>query len=113
MCGEVETHILIYIDLYFVLLLSHNRELNRSISLAATCIVPTLANGLRDSTIGSCTSFRCDSNATLSYRCQNNLHTEYIMLGPAGITCTDQDTWYPSLGTCIRGELSGTCVHVE
>ena len=73
-------------------------------SFAATCTVPELDNGLRLATFGICISSECEFNSTLIYKCVNTLHHEYVTVGSAVITCTEEGSWSPSLGTCVRGE---------
>ena len=50
-----------------------------------------------------CTNFSesglCDVNTTLLYVC-----LVHNLVGDAVITCTEDNTWYPPLGTCTPGQ---------
>ena len=70
-------------------------------------MIQDLDNGFKNTTIGSCTSQECSVNTTLIYLCDNHpasFSPECALLGSAVVTCTDEHTWYPSLGTCTPGE---------
>ena len=68
-------------------------------------MIQDLDNGFKDTTIGSCTSEECLINTTLIYLCSYHpLSAEHNLIGSAVITCTEEHTWYTSLGTCTPGE---------
>ena len=72
--------------------------------LAANCPVQVLEHGGIEVTSSTdCTSFDetgvCAVNSTLLYRC-----LVHKLLGNSVVTCTENNTWYPPLGTCQPGE---------
>ena len=75
-----------------------------NISIAANCPIPEMNNGSLAATIGRCNSGQCQYNTTLIYLCRNSSLFAYNLLGSAVITCMEQSTWYPPLGTCMQGE---------
>ena len=84
--------------------MTHKSSFFENISLSGTCPVPELDNGFLASINGSCTSGECTLNTTLSYLCNNLTRLAYNLHGSAAIKCLEQNTWYPSLGICVRGE---------
>ena len=76
----------------------------QNICLAATCPIQVLDNGdytLLNYTLCNFTDIGMCSGSILIYYCK--VHN---LLGNAVVTCTEDSTWFPPLGTCTPGEYN-------
>ena len=79
--------------------------IQRNTCVVATCPLQILENGVLTTPQNfiQCTNFtetgQCDVNTTLLYYC-----LVHNLVGDAVITCTEDNTWYPPLGTCTPGK---------
>ena len=76
----------------------------KNVYVVATCPFQILENGASYFIqYIHCTNFtesgQCAVNTTLIYYC-----LVHNLIGDAVITCTEDNTWYPPLGTCTPGK---------
>ena len=70
--------------------------------LVASCTIQDLPGGYH-LPIGNCSqNGQCALGATLMYMCDTRDTPD--LLGSGIVTCIANNTWYPTLGTCIAGE---------